>query len=570
MSPETRSCQSCKKEFAIEADDLDFYKKIDVPLPTHCPHCRMIRRFLYRNERSWYRRNCAATEKPVLSMYSPDLPITVYEESYWKSDDWNPLDYGREYNFSRSFFEQFFDLFNTVPHPNLIQKNCVRSEYTNHALNIKNCYFCISTDTAEDSAYLFTAMIRIRNSLDGHLSKDSEFCYEFIDANKCNRCAFVQNCEGCVESALLYDCRNVSNCFGCVGLRNGQYMIFNEQHTKEEYQQKISEYWNGSYSALQTAIQKFNGLKLGYPHKYAMITNTANVSGDDISNARNCQHCFFTRDTVENLKYMYRAWEHVKDCWDGVVVWKGSELCYETLSVSGQRIFFSAYIWGGNDIEYSYNCFDCSNIFGCVGLRSKSYCVFNKQYSKEEYEALTTRIRDAMRSCGEYGEFFPIEWSPFAYNETIAQDYFPITKEEALKENLPWRDSEEKHYNVTMLTGAIPDCITDVGDTITKEVIACAHGGSCTEQCATAFRITPEELQFYRAMKLPLPRLCPNCRHFSRVKMKTPLKLWHRDCTCKQSNHNHTGSCPNQFETAYAPDRPEIVYCEDCYNKEIL
>jgi len=27
--------------------------------------------------------------------------------------------------------------------------------------------------------------------------------------------------------------------------------------------------------------------------------------------------------------------------------------------------------------------------------------------------------------------------------------------------------------------------------------------------------------------------------------------------------------CTNEFETPYAPDRPEIVYCEECYNKEI-
>ncbi len=27
--------------------------------------------------------------------------------------------------------------------------------------------------------------------------------------------------------------------------------------------------------------------------------------------------------------------------------------------------------------------------------------------------------------------------------------------------------------------------------------------------------------------------------------------------------------CPNEFETSYAPDRPEIIYCEKCYQQEV-
>ncbi|KKT22561.1 MAG: hypothetical protein UW08_C0006G0001, partial [Parcubacteria group bacterium GW2011_GWB1_43_8b] len=66
-----------------------------------------------------------------------------------------------------------------------------------------------------------------------------------------------------------------------------------------------------------------------------------------------------------------------------------------------------------------------------------------------------------------------------------------------------------------------------------------------------------------------------------RLKQRNPLKLWHRHCQCKgkksENNtytntitHQHGDSpCPNEFETSYSPDRPEIVYCEQCYNAEI-
>jgi len=100
-----------------------------------------------------------------------------------------------------------------------------------------------------------------------------------------------------------------------------------------------------------------------------------------------------------------------------------------------------------------------------------------------------------------------------------------------------------------------------VQDDITTKVIECAHKGTCNQQCTEAFKIIPEELQFYKRMNLPLPHLCPNCRHYERLSQRNPLKLWHRHCM--------KSGCTNEFETSYSPDRPEIVYCEKCYQQEV-
>jgi hypothetical protein len=35
-----------------------------------------------------------------------------------------------------------------------------------------------------------------------------------------------------------------------------------------------------------------------------------------------------------------------------------------------------------------------------------------------------------MKSAGEWGEFFPTELSTFGYNETAANEYFPMTEKE--------------------------------------------------------------------------------------------------------------------------------------------
>ena len=181
----------------------------------------------------------------------------------------------------------------------------------------------------------------------------------------------------------------------------------------------------------------------------------------------------------------------------------------------------------------------------------------------------------------KYGEFFPLELSPFAYNETIAQEYFPLTKEGALGQGYMWEDRETKNYKIEIENKDIPDHIKDVAEDIENKVIACEHGGKCKDQCTEAFKIIPDELKFYKRMNLPLPRLCPNCRHYERLKQRNPLKLWHRRCQCaggKSDNgiyantisHLHGADhCPVEFETSYAPDRPEIVYCEKCYQQEV-
>ena len=109
----------------------------------------------------------------------------------------------------------------------------------------------------------------------------------------------------------------------------------------------------------------------------------------------------------------------------------------------------------------------------------------------------------------------------------------------------------------------------DIPANILDQILECEHGGACDEQCTKAFKIVPQELQLLAQMRLPLPRLCPNCRHVERFKQRNPLELWHRVCMCDKSNHGHLGKCPNEFETSYAPERPEIVYCEQCYNSEV-
>ena len=141
---ETKTCQNCKSDFIIESEDFEFYERMKVPAPTWCAECRFIRRFSWRNERSFYKRRCDAPghDEEVISVFSPEKPMTVYDQKYWWSDKWDPMEYAREYDSSRSFFEQFNEHMHSVPLMGLAISKLVteQSPFTNHCDFSKNSY----------------------------------------------------------------------------------------------------------------------------------------------------------------------------------------------------------------------------------------------------------------------------------------------------------------------------------------------------------------------------------------------------------------------------------------------
>jgi hypothetical protein len=158
---------------------------------------------------------------------------------------------------------------------------------------------------------------------------------------------------------------------------------------------------------------------------------------------------------------------------------------------------------------------------------------------------------------------FPAELSIFGYNETVALDQIPLEKDEALLRGFKWQDHLQQTIGKETRTAAsIPESISMVEDSITNEILACIS-------CNRNYKITPNELTFYRMMHVPIPRRCFHCRHHARILRRNPLELWQRTCMCTQEDHGHASECPNGFETSYAPDRKEIVYCESCYQKEV-
>ena len=600
MNSEIKICQNCKQNFVIEPEDFEFYAKIKVPAPTFCPECRLQRRLYFYNVNSIYKRKCDFTGEDLISIFHQDSPVKVYKNKIWWSDQWDALNFGNEVDFSKSFFEQLSGLIKRVPHMALSvsEPTMINSQYTNAAGALKNCYLVFFADYCENVSYSHY-LAYVKDSIDVLWSNGSENSYEGINITKCYKTFFSQDCENCYNIYFSKNLIGCNDCFMCSGLRNKSCCILNEQYTKEEYERKLKEFETGGYKFIEDSKIKAQDFHNKYPKKFIHGKNNFKSTGDYIYQSKNAKE-MYTVTGVEDSKWCeIITLEKTKDAYDYSGWGNNAQLVYEC-SGSGEGINnlkFSHSCWPNDkNLEYCQWSRSCSDCFGCVGLNNKQYCILNKQYTKEEYEQLVPRIIEHMNNMPyidkkgrvyKYGEFFPPELSPFSYNETIAQEYFPLTKEQAEQQGYSWKDPEERNIQPTITSDQLPDHIKDVSDTITKEIIQCAHKGQCNEQCTEAFKIIPQELEFYRKMNLPLPRLCPNCRHYQRLKQRNPLKLWYRQCMCngKESGsmnnelgikyqntiiHSHgTEPCPNEFETTYSPDRKEIVYCEKCYNSEV-
>lgn len=588
MGPETRQCQNCKQSFTIEPEDFVFCGKMKVPAPTFCPECRLIKRRVFRNERTLYHRDCGLCGKSVISMFSSDAPFPVYCHDCWWSDKWDPMSYGMEIDFSVPFLEQFKKLSDKVPRSPLTVLNNTNSPYLNYAWFSNNSYMCWDLGYGENVLYS-NACHFLKDSVDCSYCKKLELCYEGINSKECSRCAYFKDCENCLDSYFLRNCRNCSSCILCENLRNRSYCIENKQYSKEEYESKKKDFV-GDFDKLEESKKKFFNRLYSTILKDNNNIQATNCSGDNIWQCRNCYHSFNVFKS-EDCRFVNDIDSDTKDSMDLSNAAEG-ELMYEGTSISGRNLLFNVFVASSFDVSYSiYAAKNNNNLFGCVSLCDKSFCILNKQYTENEYKELIPKIInhmnmkpyiDNMGRVYRYGEFFPSDFSPFAYNETLAQEYFPLEKNEALKQGYKWKDPGVKDYKISKKPEELPKTINEVSDSVLNDVIGCAHGGKCNQSCTTAFKIAPQELIFYKRMNLPLPRLCPNCRHYERLAQRNPMKLWHRGCMCaggksengtytNTSSHQHGGGkCPNEFETSFAPDRKEIVYCESCYNSEVV
>ncbi|MFH0769855.1 MAG: hypothetical protein V1926_00585 [Candidatus Peregrinibacteria bacterium] len=557
------SCLSCCNSFIIHSDEAAFRKKmrfifgkttIDLPSPVHCPECRLQIRTCHRNERAFYKRP-VANGKNMVSIYHEE-PLWGAADIVLTPEDWNDpkrdgVDQGRAYDFERSFFDQFAELHKASPRLGMTVLANENSEFTAGTAYSKNCYLINSSEYDEDCMYgkLYQ---NCKSSVDCSYLYGSELCYDCFsvyDSYHCISVSFSKTCRDCWFSTDLIGC---SNCCLCSNLRKKEYHFMNQPVTREEYEKKMKGF-QGSYRATEEMKRRLARLRETMIHRAVNVVNSDSCTGDYIENSQNCFDCYDVNES-QDCRYVHVG-VNVKDIYDCSNMYLKPELCYDTLgTIEAYHCAYCLYVFHSHDLLYCEYCFSCRDCFGCSGLRQKQHCILNRQYSKEEYEKLVPRLIALMQQRGDCGLYFPPSLSPFGYNETLAQEYFPLTKEQAKERGFFWREIVEHVPDVakTILAERLPDNIDDVPDDILQWAVLCV-------ETKRPYRIVKQELDFYRRQNLPVPRLHPDLRYDRRLALRNPRKLWDRKCA----------KCGKAIETSYSPERPETVYCEECYLKEV-
>lgn len=549
-------CKNCHKTFIVSKADQDFYNQLNLPTPTYCPDCRCQRRMARRNERALYEDKCDLCGKDIITSFSEDKPYKVFcHECYW-SDKWDAVNYGRDFSFFRPFFEQFYELQKAVPRVGALKVNVENCDYGNYMGDCKNCYLIFGSIFAEDCYY--GSPYYSKSCVDSLLIRECELCYECITSENLYNSSYCQDCFDSHDLMFCYDCKGCSDCIGCAGLRNKKFHVFNQEFSPEEYQKEKERVNLCDPNKFERVLRHFNIIKNKFPRKYMIGVKNEKVSGNYINESNNSYYCFDVKK-CDHVKFSAQVIDS-KDCFD-VNYTENTELCVDYMgSYRNYRNFYSFANYACHDVYYSDMCHNSNNIFGCINLKKQEYCILNKKYSESEYVKLKQKIIEHMTRTGEWGEYFPINTSLYAYNETVANEYFPLKEEEVLARGWRWKPKQAKNY--LKQTYRIPPDIKNVKQDILQAILSC-------KDCGKNYKIIKPELAFYKQQNIPIPRCCPDCRHLRRMALRTSRGLWQRRCMCTQPVHTHNGQCQNIFSTAYSPSRKELVYCEECYNKEI-
>lgn len=545
------TCSKCKKEFEHPERAVQIYEKLDMPLPRECFLCRIQHILAFWIFGKFRKGKSDLSGKPLITTIPENPRFPVYTTKEWFSDDWEPPQ--MDYDPNRPFFEQLKELQERAPRPHQLGTNNVDCDWCDDVWDSKNCYLAKSFVECENIKYGYRN-IRIKDSIDTAYCYDSQQSYDITFSFNCYRMRHSLNVRDSFDSAFLYDCRNCSNCFMCWNLRGKQYCIRNKQYSKENYLKELEKYDLGSWETIKSLKDEWKEhLREDAVHRANLNVKSYDSTGNIMTNCNKCEKCYY--------------WEDSEDCAESFRGALNKSLAsavgtfsFELSAFTGQSGYGyqCKYIVNCNNcryVEYLDQCVNCEYCFGCVGIRTRKYCILNKQYTKEEYEKLKQKIIESMKKDGSYGEYFPYSMAYSGYNITTTMLFKELSETKKSIEKLGgyWEDIDESAIEGTP-TSELPDNIKDVKDDITKTALICPETG-------WRYNIAPDELKFYRQMKIPLPRYHFDHRtieRFSRIAIIIPQDS---DCIF----------CGKTTKTFYSPELGyKKIACVGCYQKEVI
>jgi len=547
QKPGMKTCAETGDTFEITEDMYNMYKKLGVPLPTTAPHVRLRRLRAHMGGIELFPRKTMGTET-VVSMYDPESHALVLSPEEWRADTFSPEKYGQAIDPQQSFFDQWMHFSRTVPRPTVSSdpdsENCSWSIYD---VEFKECYATFGGVNCKHLLY-GDMCIDTSNSLDLAFMVQTEWSYECIQGFQCSQAFFSDFCVSCLNVYFSFGCRNSSNLFACVNLDNKQYCILNVQYTKEEYFKKISQF-DLSDIAVVKRLQKeaWELWKQGYYRTEVNFNSERSVGDDVISSVDTYGISTFQTERL------YNSFDtsYVKDSCD-ITTSSNLELSVNTVACDGYGNKMTISCHGCTDVEYSELCVSCEHCFGCIGLKRKKYCIFNVQYTEEEYWKKLDEIKSAMIRRGEYGEFFPYRTSLFAYNTSHADTFFSLSRGEVEHLGARWYDLPKADSDGSKYT-KMPEKLKDFDDSLLASQFVCEDSGR-------PYRIVEPELAFHKKFDIALPTQHPSVRRKNRYARMHGLTL--RDDQCYR--------CDKSIVSRISPDLESKNVCDDCFGNILI
>ena len=552
VSPTFEVSEEYAKEFLEKNSDIkdrfeykDWKLKAKLPTPTLCPEERERRRFAFMNEQSLYKRKCDNSWKNLIGIFSPDKNYIVYDQDFWRA--FNRKTYKID-NYQWDFKDNISELLLHTPIANRAVLNCENSDYANQVRETKNSYMCFNCIDIEDCFYIYKWVSHNQNCIDCDKIDHCSVCFSSTQLRNCMFLFFCENCSDCSNSYYLLNCVWCHDCYNCNNLVNKSYCINNKQYTKQEYQEIISK-------------TKNERRKPNWEINYIWCTQKDCDSSfwDNLVWCKKTLFCYELTD-CENVKY---SWDvmGMKDTYD--TRWINAQFCLESyLAWEDHHCWFLFESRSNTNSRYSIYCHNSQNIFWCVWLQNKKYCIYNKQYTKEEYNQIVPKIIAQMIRNEEWWEFFNPSIAFYWYNETMAMEKYPLTKQEAWDRWYKWSDYEAPLPHVEKIVqwkklpkqgcGVIKEKKPDILEKILNYAIVC-------EVSNKPFRITKQEIEFYIEYNIPLPTKHPDIRHKERFIKRNPTTLKLISCD----------GCWEEILSVYKKWEWRKILCEKCFYKNI-
>ena len=492
-------CSISGQDFLVLEREEQLLKEFQLPLPDKSALENWIYSAGQAGPFNFQKTICPVTKTPILTRWSMNGAIIGVAPEWFWSDQCDNTRAGQEYDFSRPFFDQFIEVARKSYAPSINRVNCENSPYVNACVQLKDCHLCFACENLRESIYCALCSTSTDLLLCSGVS-NSELCYSCLDCNNIYNSRFLQDCQNCNDCFWCLDCIGCKNCFQCVGLRQAQdgYYIRNEKVTAEAWERHFKSLNLGSYHQqleITAAAEEF------FKDKRDYNTNFKNENCSDVyhvSNSKNCNNVFYSSNCEDCKDIIFS--NNARDCY--TALWaRNSERCYFVTGVlNAYNCFFcDGAIGNARNNFYSFCCYNgCHDVFGCFFLKTKNYCILNKEYSKEEYEDLLPRVIKHLQSTGEWGKWFPPELYQGCYQDSWANYALVELTDQQIKDRGLLSLKKEQTVNTNEKT-ELPDDLLLFSEELCEKELFC-------ESSAKPYKISKQELKAFLRQNCPIPR----------------------------------------------------------------